>query len=180
MIVEEKTLKSEMIYEGAILNLRKDEVTVRDGRTSQREIIEHNGGVLILGITKDGKIPMVKQYRKSAECAVLELPAGRLEIGEDLAYAAEREFREETGYRVANIRKVSQFYPAIGYSNELLHLFFATGLTPGETDFDENEAIDIIEYSPEELELMLENNTIIDGKTILGLLWYFDQDRKTR
>ena len=177
MIVEEKTIKSEMLYEGAILNLRKDEVTVRDGKTSYREIIEHNGGVQILGITPDGKIPMVKQYRKTAECAVLELPAGRLEIGEDPAEAAKREFREETGYSVESIELVSYFYPALGYSQEKLYFFYATGLTSGETDFDDNEAIDIIEYEPSELYKMVEDNTIFDGKTLLGLLWYQNKNK---
>ena len=175
MIIEEKTLKSEMIYEGAILNLRKDEVTVKDGKTSYREIIEHNGGVLILGVTREGKIPMVKQYRKSAESVVLELPAGRLEIGEEPIEAAKREFREETGYSVEKIDQISHFYSSIGYSNEKLFLFFASGLTPGETDFDDNEAIDIVEYYPDELREMIDDNTIVDAKTILALLWHLSK-----
>lgn len=172
MIVEEKTLNSELLYEGAILNLRKDEVTVRDGKTSYREIVEHNGGVLILGITPEGKIPMVKQFRKATESAVLELPAGRLEVGEDPEYAALREFREETGYTSKSIEHVCSFYPTVGYSTEKLHFFIAKDLTLGETDFDENEAIDIIEYTIDELSAMMLDNTINDGKTIMGLLWY--------
>ena len=170
MVTEEKTLFSERIYEGAILNLRRDEVTVRDGRTSYREIVEHSGGVVILGITSEGKIPVVRQYRKAAGKVMLELPAGKLERGEDPAEAALRELKEETGYSAGVIKHVASFYPTVGYSDEILHVFFADELTAGETDFDENESIDILEYLPGTLYELIDSGDIDDGKTLIALL----------
>lgn len=172
MIVEEKTISSELLYKGAILNLRKDKVTVKDGRTSYREIVEHNGGVIILGVTEDGRIPMIRQYRKALEKIAFELPAGKLELGEDPLEAAGREFREETGYTAKEIKHITSFYPTVGYSTEFLHIYFATGLTAGETDFDENESIEITDYDPEELYKMIDDGTLDDGKSIIALLLY--------
>lgn len=169
MIVEEKTLSTERIYEGAILNLRRDKVVIKDGNTSYREIIEHGGGVVIAAITPDGKIPMVKQYRKAAEKAVLEIPAGKLEKNEDPKEAALRELREETGYTASTIDYVNSFYSSIGYSEEVLSLYIAKDLSPGETDFDDNEAIEIYEYSIDELMSMVMDKTIEDAKTIIAI-----------
>jgi ADP-ribose pyrophosphatase len=164
-----------MIYRGAIINLRKDKVTVKDGRTSYREIVEHGGGVVILGVTEEGRIPMIRQYRKALEKVAFELPAGKLEPGEDPLEAARREFREETVYSAADVRHISAFYPTVGYSTELLHIYFAGGLTAGETDFDDNEAIEIAEYAPGELYDMIDKGLIDDGKSLIALLLYRNQ-----
>jgi ADP-ribose pyrophosphatase len=167
MIFEEKTIDSERIYEGAILNLRRDRVTVKSGE-SYREIVEHNGGIVIIGITDEGRVPMVRQYRKAAEQAVLEIPAGKLEKDEDPAEAAARELKEETGYTARRIKFLMQGYSSIGYSTEILRFYLAEGLTAGETDFDDNEAIDIIEHTPEELYGMAMRGELIDQKTIVA------------
>lgn len=169
MIVEEKTISSERIYEGAILNLRKDKVVVKDNKTSSREIIEHMGGVVIAAVTEDGKVPIVKQYRKAASKAVLEVPAGKLEKDEDPEEAALRELKEETGYTAKSIKYINSFYSSIGYSEEVLHLYIAEDLTPGETDFDESEAIDIYEYTLDELLSMVMDGSIEDAKTIIAV-----------
>jgi len=161
-----------MIYEGAILNLRRDKVTVKEGRTSYREVVEHDGGVIILGVTPEGKIPMVRQYRKPAEQVMFELPAGKLEKGEDPAGAARREFKEETGYTAGSIRHVLSFYPTVGYSEEVLHIFFATDLRAGDTDFDDNESIDIELYDPAELFRQIDAGEMNDGKSVIALLLY--------
>ena len=179
MIIEEKTLASEMIYEGAILNLRRDKVTVKDGRTSYREIVEHNGGVIILGVTPEGRIPMIRQYRKPAEQAIFELPAGKLEKGEDPREAALREFREETGYTAGCIRYVTAFYTTVGYSEEILHVYFAEDLRAGDTDFDENESIEVEEYLPEELYRLIDAGEMNDGKTLIAILLYKNQATST-
>lgn len=168
MIVEEKTISTERIYDGAILNLRRDKVVVKDEGTSYREIIEHRGGVVIAALTHDEKIPMVKQFRKAAEKAVLEIPAGKLEKDEDPKEAALRELREETGYTAKNIKYINSFYSSIGYSEEVLHLYIATDLTAGETDFDDNESIEIFEYTIDELMEMVMNKDIEDAKTIIA------------
>ncbi|MDR3225428.1 MAG: NUDIX hydrolase [Clostridiales Family XIII bacterium] len=169
MIIEEKTIETERIYEGKILNLRRDKVTAKSG-TSYREIVEHNGGIVIIGIRPDGKIPMVRQYRKAAEQAVLEIPAGKLERGEDPMEAAARELKEETGYTADKIKYLLGGYSSIGYSTEILKFYLAEGLTPGETDFDDNEAIEIEAYTPDELFGMAMRGELFDQKTIVAAL----------
>ncbi|MEG1584807.1 MAG: NUDIX hydrolase, partial [Anaerovorax sp.] len=125
MVFEEKTISSERIYEGAILNLRKDKVHVKEGRTSYREIVEHNGGVALAALTEEGKLVLVRQFRKAAEEVALEVPAGKIEQGErDHELAALRELKEETGYTAENLELLSSFYSSIGYSTEMIHLYF--------------------------------------------------------
>ncbi len=170
MIFEEKTISSERIYEGRILNLRKDKVHVKDGKTSYREIVEHNGGVALAAITNEGKMVMVRQFRKAAEKAVLEVPAGKIEKGEDHRLTAERELKEETGYSAEKIEFVTAFYSSIGYSTEKIYLYLATNLTPGETEFDDNESIEIIEYELADLKKMVLSGEIEDAKTIAAIL----------
>lgn len=170
MIVEEKTLSSQRIYEGQVLNLRRDEVSVKDGKTSYREIIEHRGGVALAAITDEGKMVMVRQYRKAAEKAVLEVPAGKIEENEEPQITAARELKEETGYSAEHIRFLTSFYSSIGYSTEKIYLYLATGLTPGETEFDDQEAIDILEYDCNDLKEMILSGELEDGKTIVAIL----------
>lgn len=170
MVFEEKTISSEMIYEGRILNLRRDKVHVKDNQTSYREIVEHNGGVALAAVTPEGKMVMVRQYRKAAEKAVMEVPAGKIEKDEDHRLTAERELKEETGYSAGKIEYITSFYSSIGYSTEVIYLYYATELTPGETDFDDNEAIEILEYDLTELKDMVFSGEIEDAKTIAAIL----------
>ncbi len=169
MTFEEKTIDSEIIYKGAILNLRKDKVEVLNG-TSYREIIEHNGGAVILAMKDDGTVVMVKQYRKAQDRIMLEVPAGKIDLGEEPEVAAKRELKEETGYTAKNIRLLTEMMPTPGYSEEILYIYLATGLIAGETDFDENEAIDIIEYSINDLSNMVMSGEIQDGKSQVAIL----------
>lgn len=170
MVYEEKTISSERIYEGAILNLRKDKVYVKGDKTSYREIVEHNGGVAIAALTDEGKLVMVRQFRKAAEKVMFEVPAGKIEPGEDPAVTAVRELKEETGYTPATCEYLTCFYSSVGYSTEKIYIYLATGLVPGETDFDENEAIDREEYSLSQLREMIRDGSIEDGKTMLAIL----------
>ena len=169
MTFEEKTLKSEKIYKGAIINLRRDKVTVQGG-TSYREIIEHKGGAVIAALTEDNKLVMVRQYRKPADKVMLEVPAGKIDPGEKPLDAAVRELKEETGYTAAKVEFLTQFYPSVGYSEEVLYLYLCTGLTPGETNFDENEAIDIEEVELDRLFKMAMSGEIDDAKTLIAIL----------
>ena len=169
MTFEEKTLKSEKIYEGAIINLRRDKVTVQGG-TSYRESIEHNGGAVIAALTEDKKLVMVRQYRKPADKVMLEVPAGKIDPGEKPLEAAVRELKEETGYTAEKVEFLTQFYPSVGYSEEVLYLYLCTGLIPGETNFDENEAIDIEEVELDRLFKMAMSGEIDDAKTLIAIL----------
>ena len=169
MTFEEKTLKSEKIYKGAIINLRRDKVTVQGG-TSYREIIEHNGGAVIAALTEDKKLVMVRQYRKPADKVMLEVPAGKIDPGEKPLEAAVRELKEETGYTAEKVEFLTQFYPSVGYSEEVLYLYLCTGLIPGETNFDENEAIDIEEVELDRLFKKAMSGEIDDAKTLIAIL----------
>ena len=181
MTFEEKTLKSEKIYDGAIINLRRDKVTVQGG-ISYREIVEHNGGAVMAALTEDKKLIMVRQYRKPAGKVILadyvdivkeqlpEVPAGKIDPGEKPMDAAIRELKEETGYTASKVELLTEFYPSVGYSEEKLYLYLCTGLTPGETCFDENEAIDIEEIQLDKLFKMAMCGEIDDAKTLIAIL----------
>ena len=169
MTFEEKTIKSERIYEGKIINLRKDKVVVLHG-TSEREIVEHNGGAVLAAVTPEGKLVMVRQCRKPAGRVMLEVPAGKIDPGEKPEVTAARELKEETGYTAGKVEYLMDFYPSVGYSEEVLYLYLCTDLTPGETNFDENKAIDIEEYEIDELCGMVMRGEIHDAKTIIAIL----------
>jgi len=180
VIYEEKTLESERIYEGKILNLRRDTVTVLNG-TSSREIIEHNGGAVIGALTDDGNLIMVKQFRKPVDKVVLEVPAGKRDGNEAAVDVAKRELKEETGYTAKEMIHLVTMHTSPGYSNEALDVFLARGLIAGETDFDENEAIDIYEYPLGELVDMAMRGEIEDGKTLVAVLMikeYLEREKK--
>lgn len=169
MIFEEKTISTERIYEGAILNLRRDKVTVMNGE-SYREIVEHKGGAVIAALKDDGKMVMVKQFRKPVDKVMLEVPAGKIDPGEEPEVTCIRELREETGYSAENVRFLTKMYPSVGFSDEALYIYLCAGLTEGETDFDENEAIDICEMAVDELYKMVMRNEIQDGKSQVAIL----------
>lgn len=170
MITKETTIESERIYDGAILNVRRDKVMVKDGKTAYREIIEHNGAVALIAVTDDDKVIMVKQYRKACESELLEIPAGKIDKGEDALNSAIRELKEETGYTASDIRLMTKFYVACGYSQEQISIYLCTGLTPGETDFDEDEDLEIYEIPMDELYEMCMSGEIVDSKSLVGIL----------
>ncbi len=173
MTFEEKTIETEMLYRGSVLNLRKDKVTVQNG-VSYREIIEHNDGAVIAAVTDEGKMVMVRQYRKPANRVVFEVPAGKIDPGEEPLATAARELKEETGYTADNIEFITSFYPTVGYSEEQLYLFLASGLTAGETSFDENEAIDLEEVEITMLHDMVMKGEIHDAKSMIAILMVYD------
>lgn len=166
----EKTIESEMIYEGKILNLRRDKVETKSGRLSYREIVEHRGGAVAVAVTQDEKIVMVKQFRKAMERDVLELPAGKLEENEEPIEAIKRELSEETGYRAKDIKLMSVFHPSVGYTSEALYIFLAMNLEKGSTNFDEDEDLEIVEIPFKEAVDMVVRGDIMDGKSIAGIL----------
>ena len=169
MIFEEKTMKSDKLYEGKILNLRVDTVEIPDKKYSKREIIEHPGGVAIIPVTDDNSIILVKQYRKAVERFLLEIPAGKLELNEEPRETAVRELKEETGLEAKKIEYISEFYTSPGFCNEKIYLFLATDLIEGEPNPDSGEFIETIKYKIEDLVKMVDRGEIIDSKTIIGI-----------
>lgn len=170
MIFEEKTKSSRLVYEGPVFRVRQHVVETIGGE-SLRDIVEHSGGSIMLGVTDEGRILMVKQYRKALERGFLELPAGKTDPGEDPVVTATREFREETGYTAGSVKHLISFYPTCGYSNEYLHIFLCRDLTPGETRWDDTECIELLEYDADELVNMVMSGEIKDSKAIIGILY---------
>jgi len=171
--VEIKTIKREVVFKGKILNLRVDEILLPSGKRTKREIVEYRGAVTLIPVFENGKILFVKQYRYVVGDELLELPAGKLEAGEEFEETARRELVEETGYYPKRLRKIASFYVAPGYSTEYMHLYLAQDLEKreGTPDFDEIISPVIIEEG--KVKRMLKDGDIKDAKTILGLLYYF-------
>lgn len=167
---KEVTVKSETLYEGNILTLKRDTVIAASGDEATREIVYHSGGVGIVAITSDNKIVLVKQYRIALDDFILEIPAGKLEMDEDIFKAAERELKEETGYSADKIEFLGEVLASPGFLTEKVSLFLATGLTQGECSFDKDEDIETIEISFDEAVKMAVTGEIKDAKSVSGIL----------
>lgn len=170
---EEKTIHSKSIYEGSIISLRVDEVELPDGNRATRELINHSGAVAIIPVTKDGKLVLVRQYRKALERTIIEIPAGRIEKGEDPRETAKRELEEETGYAAGTLKFIQAFATSPGFANEIIYLYLAEQLTEIENPAagDEDEFIDVLEITIEEAEGLVETGEIYDAKTAFALLY---------
>lgn len=170
MILKEETLESEYIYKGKILNLRKDYVKVSDGKNSYREIVEHNGAVGIICLDKENNIILVNQFRKAVERTLLEIPAGKLELKEEPFSCAVRELKEETGITPKNMTFLGEFYLSAGFSNEKMYLYFCNVLKEESQNLDDGEFVEVIKVSYQKALKMVEENKIVDAKTVLSIL----------
>ena len=168
----EKTVKSEVIYDGRIVKLRIDEVELPDGSFSKREIVSHQGAVAVLAV-KDGQMIFVKQYRIARQQLLTEIPAGLLEIGEDPETAAIRECREEIGYQPLNLFKLGDFIPTPGYCSEKITLFCATEFIWAPLEEDPDEFIRVVKIPVRTARTLFINGQFIDGKTVAALGYYF-------
>ncbi len=171
MDLTERKISGETVFEGKIFTVERD-IIEYNGRRAQREVVRHPGGVTVLALDGEDNVVMVRQYRYAAGRVLLELPAGRLEHGENFLAAGERELSEETGYHAERIAPFGRMIPTGGYDSEVIHLCLAEGLTKGEAHPDEGELV-----CPELVPLnravsMALNGEIEDGKTIVGLLKY--------
>lgn len=166
----EKKLDSELIYEGKVFTVTRDKVELSNGLIRNRDIVHHNGGVVILA-EKGEKILMVKQYRYATQNALLELPAGKLDKkDEDPLDAAKRELEEETGYVAENWESLGFIWPTPGFCDEKLHLFFAKNLTFLAPHPDEGEILNSFEIEKEKVFEMIKSGEINDAKTICALM----------
>ncbi|GBG97032.1 NUDIX hydrolase [Lactococcus termiticola] len=172
---EEKTLKRENIFEGKIFQVVRDEIAQPDGKTGFRELVFHNGGVGIVPIIDD-KILLVGQYRKALERFIYEIPAGKLEPGEnaDPATAGLRELEEETGYSTDELVELPVFYGTAGFSSEKTYLYYSDKLSKVEKPRpkDDDEFLEVIQVSLDEAKSMLERGEIADAKTIIALQYW--------
>lgn len=168
----EKTIDSTRIFEGKVVRLRRDTVELENGKQTFREVIDHPGGVSILAMDEEGKIFFVRQFRYPFGRMLLELPAGKLEPGEDPEDSGRRELREETGCSAGRFVPMGKLIPTCAYDTEVIHLFFASELTRGEQGLDENEFLSVERYTLDEALQMVLDGEIVDAKTQIGLLKY--------
>ena len=170
MVFEEKSVSSKKIFEGKVIKVRVDEVAMPDGSTATREFVEHPGGVGVVALTEDNEVILVKQYRKAVGAVVCEIPAGKLESGEEHLACGIRELEEETGYKAKSFEYLGFVYPSPGFMDEKTHIYLATGLYPGKVNPDPDEYIDTFKMPLKELEEKILNNEIKDAKTVVGVL----------
>lgn len=171
---EEKTIYTERIFEGKVINLRVDDVVLPNGKNSKRELVEHPGGVSVLAVTDESKIVLVEQYRKPMELTTLEIPAGKREKGEEPIVTAQRELEEETDYTCERLEYIHSFYTSPGFADELLYLYEAIGLKKNEKEvhLDEDEFVEIVEVTLEEALELIKIGRIKDAKTIIAIQYY--------
>ena len=165
----EETTGSERLYEGRIINLRVDTVRLPSGRESKREVIEHKGAVCIVPVLDDGRVMLVRQFRKASEQSLLEVPAGGLEEGESPEECAARELMEECGFRPGKLVPIYEAFLAPGYSTEMMYAFLATELSPEKMQADDDESIELETFSLDELEAMIDSFQIRDAKTVAAI-----------
>lgn len=164
-----RLLSSRNIYRGRIVNLEVDRIVEPSGNEVEREIVRHPGAAVLLPVTPEKRIVLVRQYRYAADEVMLEAPAGTIDPGESPETTARRELIEETGYRAGRLEKIAEFYPSPGILTELMHLFLATELQKGEAAPEADESLELVEL-PWEHALGLEpGKDLRDAKTIIAL-----------
>jgi len=169
--IKEKTIKSEIVYNGKLLKVFKDDAKLPNGEIGIREWIDHPGAICCMPILPDGKIAMILQYRYSVKQEMIELPAGKLDEGETPENCALRELEEEIGYRANRLTFLANIHPAIGFANENMWLYLAEDLEKTEPLLDNDEFIELIPTKLEDAVEMVWCGDITDVKTIIGLLW---------
>ena len=178
VVVERATLlSSKVVYQGPLFRVQHDKLVEPGGRTNERDVIRHNGSVVILAIDnsknkRDPWIVMERQYRHAANQYLWELPAGKLDAGETPLAGAQRELAEETGYRAKKWRPLVEYYASPGFLGESMKVFLAEGLEPGETHLEEDEEIELRLVKMSEVLKMIEKGAILDGKTMTSVLLY--------
>jgi ADP-ribose pyrophosphatase len=163
-------LDSELVYQGRVFDVRRDQVLLPDGKRAFLDVVAHGGAVTVLPIDAAGMVWFVRQFRYAAGATLLELPAGTLEPGEDPADCARREVREEVGMSAGRLEKIGGFFLAPGYSTEFLHIYLATELTPNPLEADADEFLSVETLPLEQAYALAETGQLQDGKTLATLL----------
>jgi ADP-ribose pyrophosphatase len=167
--LREHRTSSEHVYSGKFLHLKKDIVKLPDGNTTFREYLIHPGAVAIMPILNDGRILLERQFRYPVDAAMIEIPAGKLEPGEDPLLCAQRELLEETGYFAKSWEFLGRIHPVISYSTEIIDIYLAKDLTPGERALDEGEFLDVFAATLDEMHEWIASGAITDVKTITSV-----------
>lgn len=170
MELQEKTLHSETIYDGKILHIRRDTVLLPNGREAIREVADHPGGVCVLALDQDNNALLVSQFRYPYRQVLRELPAGKLERGEDPDLAARRELREETGASAGSFQSLGELYPSPGYCGEIIRIYLARELSFGDASPDEDEFLGLERVPFAQLVEQVLSGEIRDAKTIAAVL----------
>lgn len=166
----EKTLSVQEIFSGHVVRLTLDKVELENGRSAMREVVHHRGGACIAALTEKDELYLVRQYRYALGQELWELPAGKLEEGEDPFEAAKRELEEECGLKADQYIDLHPFYPTVGYCNEVIYTWLARGLHPVPMHLDEDEFLTPTKMPLEEVCRMVLNGEIRDGKTVAAVL----------
>ena len=167
--LEERELASEQVFDGRLLKVWRDRVLLPDGGEGGREYIRHPGAVVVVAVLPDGRLLFERQFRYPLRRVFLELPAGKIDSGEDILDCARRELREETGYEAQQWRHVGVMHPCIGYSDERIEIFLARELRHVGHRWDEGEFLELLTLSVEEAEAAVHGGELTDGKSIAAL-----------
>ena len=170
MDMTEKRIDRKEIFKGHIFNIYHDMVEIADGSIRPREIVEHNGGVCVVAVDDDNNVFMVRQFRYAVGKTMLEIPAGKLESGEDPFEAAKRELSEETGCTAEKWTELGFMHPTPGYCSEKLYVYLAQNLKNGEMHLDDGEILTVEKYPVSQIIDMIMSGDISDGKTVFGVL----------
>jgi ADP-ribose pyrophosphatase len=166
------------IFKGRVLTLNLETATLPDGTTVELELIRHPGASAVVPMKDDGTVVLIRQYRHAAGGFIYEIPAGKLDQGEDPRHCAARELEEEIGYRAATFELLASIFTAPGFADEVIHIFKGTGLTPGQQKLDRDEVLEVMELPIAKAITMIQDGTIRDAKTIVGLqLVYLQRSR---
>ena len=173
----ERTLSSQLIYEGRAVKLRVDTVETADGQETTREIVEHSDCVAIIAVDANDNVLLVKQFRKSVDKELLEIPAGGIEPGEDPETTVRREMREETGYLPRQVERLGGFYSTPGYGTEYLYLYLATDLTLSPLHAEDTESISLVRVPVSQIPGLTASGSICDAKSIAGLFTFLEYQK---
>ncbi len=170
MNFSEKTIKSSTVYDGKVFKVKSDVAQLPDGCETKRDLVVHNGGVGVIAVDGDRNITLVRQYRYGAGCETFEIPAGKLEAGENPLECGKRELLEETGYVAQNMESLGIIYPTPAYCSEKIYIYLATELTMKKQKLDPGEFLEVVKISLDKAYEMVMNNEISDAKTVVSIL----------